>query len=67
MNANINANIKSGESKSMMFSTCKIHIMVKVNNKTWETGNVWMAFVQFQKSFFNFIFFEIPDKIFNLL
>ena len=56
MNANVKLNTKSGESKSINHSTSQIQIIVRNNNKTCETGNVLMAFVRFQKSFFSFIF-----------
>lgn len=52
----------SGESKSIIHSICKIQMMVKTTNKIWETGNVSIALVQFQNSFFNLIFAIIQNK-----
>ena len=53
----------SGESKSMIHSICRIQMMVNITNKMWETGKVWIALVQFQKSFLNFISAIILNKI----
>ena len=61
MKAKVKLNTKSGESKSMNHSTSQTQIIVRTNNNTWEIGNVLMAFVQFQKSFFSFIL--IIEKI----
>ena len=61
MNAKIRLRIISGESKSMIHSICKIQMMVRVMSKMCEIGKVWMALVQFQKSFFNFIFYVLNE------
>ena len=66
MNANVKLNTKSGESKSMNHSTSQIQMIVKTSNKTWETGNVLMAFVRFQNSFFSFICYDSINKIFYI-
>ena len=65
MNAKIRPRIISGESKSMIHSICRIQIIVKITNKICETGNVSIAFVQFQKSFFSFIIYF--DEKYKLL
>jgi hypothetical protein len=62
MKANTKARTKFGESRSMNHSISQIQIIVRANNKIWETGNILIAFVQFHMSFLSFIFFGGIDK-----